>query len=120
MPFQLSTRLVTAHDPDASKVPPVACTGCGTLTVGAVSDTAGATLTYRIVLTDSQGHVQGTWGPFSLVCGPGTPGPDWGTEYLGMDSGQNQPTLPIVADFAYLKVDSVSPKSTWTLAAGAR
>ncbi len=121
MAFTLATRLVTAPDPDASKVPPVNCTGCRTLAIGATSDTPGAQLTYRVVLTDSLKNVQGTWGPFTLVCGQAAPaglGPDWGALYLGVDNGYNQPTLPIVADLAFVKVDALNPASAkWTLTA---
>ncbi len=118
MPFQLPVRTITAPDSNAVSSPPVVCTGCNTLTIGASSDTPGAQLTYRVILTDSLAHQQGTWGPFTLICGQA---PDWGGLYLGMDSGGNQPTLPIVGDFAYIKVDSISPATAkWTLAAAAR
>lgn len=117
MPFELETRSITGPDPDASKVTPVACTGCHTLSIGATSDTPGAQLTYRVILTDSLGDVQGVWGPFTLVCGQL---PDWKSAYLGVDNGGNQPTLPVVADQAFIKIDSLVPTtSKWTLAAGA-
>ncbi len=118
MAFQLATRVIIAPDPDASKVPPVACAGAASIMVGATSDTKGAKLVFRIIFADSLNNVQGCTAPIILECSQTA---DWGVFFLASPQDGSEPALHAVASLAYVKVDLLDPPTAkWTLGAAAR
>jgi hypothetical protein len=115
MAFLMPTRTITAPDPDASLVPAVDCRGCDRLTVGATSNTAGASLTFVVVITDGLGNVVGVSAPTTLQASAKA---DWGKSFLGYDANAGSPVLHCCGPQAFVQVTSLSPPTaTWTLGA---
>jgi len=124
MAFLLPVRTITAPDPDASAVPPVALTGCSTLSVGGTASAAGARLVFTIVFVDSipgantqPAAVLGTLKAQVLVTGSA---PDFGKLFLGSSDSGLEPTYHCAGQYALIQVTAISPAGvTWQLGAAA-
>ena len=121
MAFLLAARDITGVDPDASKVPPVACEGSESLTIGALCDTKGAQITVAVSWVDSMGNYLGSSGPFTLVAEDVA---SWDGRFRAFTSDGGEPVIHVGGHRALVQVMRLAPvpangKPAWSLTAGA-
>jgi hypothetical protein len=105
-PLSLSCRFCTVKDADASVLPPWSVTGAVWMSLGGHCSTAGGSITFRLVFSDTEGNLTGVSGPFTLTAATGAP--DWGAAWLGTPGAGGTPSLSVAADQMILKVDAIT------------